>query len=136
AAIPLRMVEGVQENALYVDMDSLENRQVLGCGKIEVVPLRTIDVRQVSFDTRSRIGHKIRRICGAGALELRIDKVHIRVMGPGASDMHRLLEIMCRGCADEVDPAIRSWVDGGGEAAREEDWRATLIECDDSRRPS
>src|SRR5450755_2449009 len=53
AAVPLRMVEGVQEDALQVDVDSLEDRQVLGCGEVEVIPLRPIDVIQVAFDTRS-----------------------------------------------------------------------------------
>lgn len=73
---------------------------------------------------------------GTGALELRIYKIHVRSPGRSACDVHRLLDVVRRSAGDEGDAAVRSRVDGGGEAAGEQNGRTALIDGNDTCGPS
>src|SRR5215472_12329715 len=108
---PCRVIRQIEGLCLQVHVNPLKDRHILRDRHVEGVPLRTIDVIQIAYDSRSGVGNDDVWICGNRTLKARRKEVDVGVARPGWPDVHLRLDCL-RGPADECYTAVRSAVDG------------------------
>src|SRR6185312_11244528 len=133
---PCRVIGQVEGLRLQIHVDLFKDRDVLGERHVKSVPLRAIDVVQVTNHSRSGIGDDNGRVCrDIRQLKRRRKEVDVRIARSSRTDMYLRLN-RSRRPANEPDATVGSTVDGRSETASQQRWCATLVDEDAPQIPA